>query len=346
MVLPGVRRARHERQRRRQPPLHRRHRTQAHRRADDPGRQRDPQAPGQPGRAPDQPPDLARGVDPAERAARSRSRATRTSSRSTSTPAAPRTRTSATRRAGCTTRPPRSAPRASSTSGTRSNPKVVSNMRLAVNQPAARAGDQQNDPGAQSPVQGYAGHYCAVPQRTDPKIVACSFIASGLRVFNIEDPVKPREIAYFNGPVAAGRRRLPLGRLRDERPGVRPGARRDLVHRRQHRLLRRAADRGRVLPGPAGQAGHRAGDQARRPRRAARRWPRPALGCRSPGPGPLCPGSPRPWSAGPSWPAGAVAPADTGGRLPRRGRGQADVRVSSVPDRLMATSGSAVGTAE
>jgi hypothetical protein len=84
------------------------------------------------------------------------------------------------------------------------HPKVISNMRLAVNQPAARLGDQKNDPGAQSPVQGYAGHYCAVPQRKDPKIVACGFIVSGMRVFNIEDPVKPKEIAYFNGPVKPG----------------------------------------------------------------------------------------------------------------------------------------------
>ncbi|MCW2599059.1 MAG: hypothetical protein JWM02_888 [Frankiales bacterium] len=88
--------------------------------------------------------------------------------------------------------------------GDEKHPKVVSNMRLAVNQPAARLGDQRNDPGAQSPVQGYAGHYCAVPQRKDPTIVACSFILSGLRVFSIKDPVHPKEIAYFNGPVQPG----------------------------------------------------------------------------------------------------------------------------------------------
>ena len=88
--------------------------------------------------------------------------------------------------------------------GDEKSPKVISNMRLAVNQPAARKTDQQNDPGAQSPVQGYAGHYCAVPQRTDPTIVACSFIVSGLRVFSIKDPVHPKEIAYFNGPVLPG----------------------------------------------------------------------------------------------------------------------------------------------
>jgi hypothetical protein len=81
-------------------------------------------------------------------------------------------------------------------------PRVVSNIRLEVNQPANhRAADA--DPGAQSPVQGYAAHYCNVPTRVDPQIVACSFIASGLRVFDIRDPLAPREIAYFVAPPRA-----------------------------------------------------------------------------------------------------------------------------------------------
>ncbi|MGZ6826956.1 MAG: LVIVD repeat-containing protein, partial [Mycobacteriales bacterium] len=80
------------------------------------------------------------------------------------------------------------------------HPRVVSNLRLQVNQPAARAGDQVNDPG-QYPVQGYAAHYCGVPRTTDPGIVACSFILSGLRVFDISDPLHPKEAAYFNKPA-------------------------------------------------------------------------------------------------------------------------------------------------
>jgi hypothetical protein len=80
-------------------------------------------------------------------------------------------------------------------------PKVVSNLRLEVNQPKARATDQQNDPGAQYGVQGYAAHYCNVPRAVNPGIVACSFILSGLRVFDIHDPLHPREIAYFNKPA-------------------------------------------------------------------------------------------------------------------------------------------------
>jgi hypothetical protein len=79
-------------------------------------------------------------------------------------------------------------------------PFVVSNLRLAVNQTSERSGDQQNDYGAKSPVQGYAGHYCNVPTEVNPTYVACSFILSGLRVFNIQNLTHPYEMAYFNAP--------------------------------------------------------------------------------------------------------------------------------------------------
>jgi hypothetical protein len=79
-------------------------------------------------------------------------------------------------------------------------PRVISNLRLGVHQPEHLA-EAANDPGAQLPVQGYGGHYCNVPDRTDPKIVACSMIISGLRVFDIRNPRKPKEIAYFNAPI-------------------------------------------------------------------------------------------------------------------------------------------------
>ena len=83
-------------------------------------------------------------------------------------------------------------------------PFLVSNIRLAVNNQKARHGPQRNDPGASSPVQGYAGHYCSVPRRVDPGLAACSFIASGLRIFDIRDPYRPREVAYFNKPTMPG----------------------------------------------------------------------------------------------------------------------------------------------
>ena len=79
-------------------------------------------------------------------------------------------------------------------------PQVISNLRLEVHQPE-NFETISNDPGTESPLQGYAGHYCNVPTRVDPEIVACSMILSGLRIFDIRDPYHPREVAYFNAPV-------------------------------------------------------------------------------------------------------------------------------------------------
>ena len=78
-------------------------------------------------------------------------------------------------------------------------PAVISELRLEVHQPENRE-LIADDPGAQLPVQGYAGHYCNVPTRVDPTIVACSMIISGLRIFDIRDPRNPKEVAYFNAP--------------------------------------------------------------------------------------------------------------------------------------------------
>ena len=79
------------------------------------------------------------------------------------------------------------------------HPRVVSNIRLQVDQPAAHHA-AQGDPGTLDPAQGYAAHYCAIPREVDPEIVACSFISSGLRIFNIQDPRHPHEVAYFVSP--------------------------------------------------------------------------------------------------------------------------------------------------
>jgi hypothetical protein len=84
--------------------------------------------------------------------------------------------------------------------GDETKPRVVSNLRLGVHQPE-NFSTLADDAGQDNALQGYAGHYCNVPRRVDPGIVACSMILSGLRVFDIRDPLKPREIAYFNAPV-------------------------------------------------------------------------------------------------------------------------------------------------
>jgi hypothetical protein len=84
-------------------------------------------------------------------------------------------------------------------------PTITSDLRLAVNMPEQhRAADGDPSPLPPTQVLGYGAHYCAVPQQQDPTIVACSFLNSGLRVFNISDPAHPREVAYFLAPPAAG----------------------------------------------------------------------------------------------------------------------------------------------
>lgn len=84
------------------------------------------------------------------------------------------------------------------------HPFVVSNIRLQVHQPADHAGEQTGDPGGNSPLGGYAGHYCSVPTRDNPKLAGCSMLLSGLRVFDISDVEDPREVAYFNMPSDGG----------------------------------------------------------------------------------------------------------------------------------------------
>jgi hypothetical protein len=84
-------------------------------------------------------------------------------------------------------------------------PVVVSHLRLQVHQPGARKGPQQQDPGAQLPVQGYAAHYCSVPYERNPRVVACSMILSGLRIFDISRLARPREVGYFNEPTTEPR---------------------------------------------------------------------------------------------------------------------------------------------
>ncbi len=80
-------------------------------------------------------------------------------------------------------------------------PFVVSNLRLAIDQPAEHAAaTAAGDPGTLNPAQGYAAHYCNIPSEINPKIVACSFIASGLRLFDISDLVHPKEIGYYVPP--------------------------------------------------------------------------------------------------------------------------------------------------
>jgi hypothetical protein len=85
--------------------------------------------------------------------------------------------------------------------GDETKPVVVANLRLQIDQPAEHAAaTQAGDPGTNNSAQGYAAHYCNVPTEVNPKIVACSFIASGLRIFDISNLTHPKEIGYYVAP--------------------------------------------------------------------------------------------------------------------------------------------------
>ena len=82
-------------------------------------------------------------------------------------------------------------------------PRIVLDLRLQVNMRDvhSKLGSDPYPIGIKT--NGYAAHYCGVPTQRDPTIVACSFLNSGLRVFDIRHIKHPRESAYFISPPKA-----------------------------------------------------------------------------------------------------------------------------------------------
>lgn len=79
-----------------------------------------------------------------------------------------------------------------------SKPVVVSKLMLEVNQP-------RNCDKVLPDLVGlggftYGSHYCSVDNRRNATTLACGYFNSGIRVFDIRDPTRVKEIAYFNPP--------------------------------------------------------------------------------------------------------------------------------------------------
>jgi hypothetical protein len=73
-------------------------------------------------------------------------------------------------------------------------PRVISKLKLEIHMPVNGEKAQESA----SSGFGYNAHYCNVDRQIDPTIVVCSMFNSGMRVFDVRDPSRVREIAYYN----------------------------------------------------------------------------------------------------------------------------------------------------
>ncbi|MEN2738935.1 hypothetical protein ABCS02_14185 [Microbacterium sp. X-17] len=79
------------------------------------------------------------------------------------------------------------------------NPRVVSKLMLEVSDPR-NAGAKDDHIG----YGGYSSHYCGVDRYEDPRLLAATYRQAGVRVFDIRNPFRPREIAYYKPPLRTG----------------------------------------------------------------------------------------------------------------------------------------------
>jgi hypothetical protein len=76
------------------------------------------------------------------------------------------------------------------------NPTLVSRVMLETHNPANCSQVLPDLTGLS--IFTYGSHYCSVDNKHNATTLACGFFNSGIRVFDIRDPRRPREIAYYN----------------------------------------------------------------------------------------------------------------------------------------------------
>jgi hypothetical protein len=77
-------------------------------------------------------------------------------------------------------------------------PKLTSRLMLEIHDPANCSKTLPDLVGLTSFT--YGSHYCSVDDTSEATVLACGYFNSGVRVFDIRNPERPREIAYFNPP--------------------------------------------------------------------------------------------------------------------------------------------------
>jgi hypothetical protein len=75
-------------------------------------------------------------------------------------------------------------------------PKIVSRLGLEVHNPANCAAVLPDLVGLG--IFTYGSHYCSVDNKHHATTLACGYFNSGIRVFDIRNPRRPKEIAYYN----------------------------------------------------------------------------------------------------------------------------------------------------
>ncbi|WP_246284305.1 LVIVD repeat-containing protein [Gordonia asplenii] len=78
-------------------------------------------------------------------------------------------------------------------------PKLLTSIKLEINLPKNQ--DTLLRSSAGGSLFGSNPHYCAVDRPTDPTALACGWESSGIRVFDVHDLGKIREIGYYNPPA-------------------------------------------------------------------------------------------------------------------------------------------------
>jgi LVIVD repeat len=96
--------------------------------------------------------------------------------------------------------------------GNEAKPKIIAKLMLEVSDPAncLQQVNEPNDPPGTVPgtnlppesgTTNYSEERCVADSPLNATMLACSFQNAGLRVFDIRDPYRPREIAYYKPPA-------------------------------------------------------------------------------------------------------------------------------------------------
>ncbi|KJF22798.1 hypothetical protein C7T36_22595 [Rhodococcus sp. AD45-ID] len=81
-------------------------------------------------------------------------------------------------------------------------PEIANSIKLEINLPENQDSSLASASGGSA--FAYESHYCAADRPDNPTALACGWISSGIRVFDVRDPFDVREIAYYNPPAKTG----------------------------------------------------------------------------------------------------------------------------------------------